>query len=393
MKHLPIFSGFVLLLACSALYGQETEVNTDEFFLDLSGDPLQIVWLYPSEESNEIDFRDIRIKVGIKSGKEIRNVDMTLNGLPLSTDVRGFRKVYPGYKLYIEHNITLNEGGNILRLSVEDEDGNVAVSERKIIASTVGIVTELERRDFALLFATDVYAEWNDLVNPVNDAKTIGQELRDNYNFDVEILENPTQDQILIKIREYAQKSYMEYDQLFIFFAGHGLYDEFLGQGYIVCSNSKRKDEAKSSYISHSVLRNAIDNIPTRHTLLMMDVCFGGTFDPIIARSGSRGADDLYDEITTSEFIKRKMRFKTRKYITSGGKSYVPDGRPGMYSPFASKLLAGLRSYGGRDDVITLPELYNWLEKLNPEPRAGSFGTDEPGSDFIFVAQINDPEK
>ncbi len=381
------------MLACSVLYGQDTEVNTEEFFLDLSGDSLQVIWLYPSVESIEIDFRDIVVKVGIKSGMEIRNVDMTLNGIPLSTDVRGFRKGYPGYKIFIEHNITLNEGGNILKLSVEDEGGEIAVSERTIIASTVGIVTELVRRDFALLFATDVYEEWDDLVNPVNDARTIGQELKENYNFDVELVENATQDQILIKIREYAQKSYLEYDQLFIFFAGHGQYDEFLGQGYIVCANSKRKDEAKSSYISHSVLRNAIDNIPIRHTLLAMDVCFGGTFDPTIARSGSRGADDLYEEITTTEFIKRKMRFKTRKYITSGGKAYVPDGRPGMYSPFASKLLAGLRSYGGRDDVITLPELYNWLEKLTPEPRVGSFGTDEPGSDFIFVAQINEKDK
>ena len=67
----------------------------------------------------------------------------------------------------------------------------------------------------------------------------------------------------------------------------------------------------------------------------------------------------------------------------------MPDGRPGMHSPFASKFLEGLRSYGGRDDVITLPELYNWLEKLTPEPRVGSFGTNEPGSDFIFVSQIN----
>jgi len=38
--------------------------------------------------------------------------------------------------------------------------------------------------------------------------------------------------------------------------------------------------------------------------------------------------------------------------------------------------------------LVTLPELYNWLEKLTPEPRVGSFGTDEPGSDFIFVAQL-----
>ena len=95
----------------------------------------------------------------------------------------------------------------------------------------------------------------------------------------------------------------------------------------------------------------------------------------------------MYAEISQTDYIKRKLRFKTRKYITSGGKQYVPDGRPGFHSPFASKFIEALRSYGGRDEIITLPELYGWLERINPEPKGGSFGTDEPGSDFVFVAQ------
>ena len=245
----------------------------------------------------------------------------------------------------------------------------------------------LARSDYALFFVTDIYDEWGDLVNPINDVRTIAAELSDYYGFEIEIIENFSEDEVLIKIREYAKKSYNEHDQLLIFFAGHGQYDELLGQGYIVCKESRLNDEAKSSYISHSVLRNAIDNIPSRHTLLAMDVCFGGTFDPVIARRGTRGQESMYDEIETNAFIKRKLRYKTRKYITSGGKQYVPDGRPGMHSPFASKFLEGLRSYGGRDNIITLPELYGWLERIEPEPRVGSFGTDQPGSDFIFVAQ------
>jgi hypothetical protein len=27
------------------------------------------------------------------------------------------------------------------------------------------------------------------------------------------------------------------------------------------------------------------------------------------------------------------------------------------------------------------------MERINPEPRVGGFGTDEPGSDFVFVSQ------
>jgi len=43
---------------------------------------------------------------------------------------------------------------------------------------------------------------------------------------------------------------------------------------------------------------------------------FGGTFDPLVARSGSRGQDDVYSDITRSEFIERRLRFKTRKYYS-----------------------------------------------------------------------------
>ena len=34
------------------------------------------------------------------------------------------------------------------------------------------------------------------IVNPVNDATTISQELKDRYGFDVELVENPTQDEM-----------------------------------------------------------------------------------------------------------------------------------------------------------------------------------------------------
>ena len=120
----------------------------------------------------------------------------------------------------------------------------------------------------------------------------------------------------------------------------------------------------------------------------MMDVCYGGTFDPLIANSDSRSNDDgLYDDINDIEFIKRKLKLITRKYLTSGGKQYVSDGIPGMHSPFVSKFLDALDSNGGRDKFITLPELYSWLERLDPEPRIGGFGDDEPGSDFLFELQ------
>ena len=81
------------------------------------------------------------------------------------------------------------------------------------------------------------------------------------------------------------------------------------------------------------------------------------------------------------------MKFKTRRYLTSGGKEYVPDGTPGHHSPFARKFLEALRSYGGQDHIITLAEMVLFFERLAPEPRYGEFGSNEPGSDFLFIAR------
>lgn len=237
---------------------------------------------------------------------------------------------------------------------------------------------------YALLFATNDYDNYNDLINPLFDAKTIADELTRNYGYQTHLVENATLDEILRKLKRYAQLSYDKEDQLFIFFAGHGKYDDIFQEGYLVAKESKLQDEARTTFLSHSNLRTIVNNIPCEHIFLVMDVCFGGTFDPYLA--AHRG-DELYEEVAKTEYIERKMQHKTRLYLTSGGKEYVPDGRPGEHSPFARKMLEAFRSYGGKDGILTVGEITTYVEKVVPQPRAGEFGNNEPGSDFVFVAK------
>ncbi|NJL11991.1 MAG: caspase family protein [Microscillaceae bacterium] len=234
----------------------------------------------------------------------------------------------------------------------------------------------------ALLFASNHYDYWDPLLNPIKDAQTIARELETIYGFKVEVLTDLLKDDVMIKIKEYARKQYGPNDQLFIFFAGHGQFDDIFKEGYVVARDSRNEDESKSSYISHSNLRTYINSIPCKHILLVMDVCFGGTIDPLIAL---RGQETNFDR-DRDELINRKMRYVTRRYLTSGGKEYVPDGRPGQHSPFARQLLEALRSEGGSDGVLTLSEIIRYLEAITPQPRYGEFGLNEPGSDFLFIA-------
>jgi uncharacterized caspase-like protein len=242
-------------------------------------------------------------------------------------------------------------------------------------------MVSLDRKDYALIFATDKYDNWSDLVNPVNDGETIAKELADQYGFEVDVVRNPTTEQIWQKLRDYNERKFNTQDQLFIFFAGHGHYDESFGEGYVVAKNSQNNDLSRSSYISHNRLRGVIDNINCNHILLTMDVCFGGTLDPVVA--GRRGKADA--PIQINEMLTRKWAYRTRKYLTSGGKEYVSDGVPGKHSPFAAKFLECLRAGGGDDRVVTLAELQVVYERMQQLPRFGSFGNDEPMSDFVFI--------
>ncbi len=239
---------------------------------------------------------------------------------------------------------------------------------------------------YALMFATNVYDYYSDLINPVLDAQTIAAELEESYGVISEVVLNPTLSETASVIRKFATQRYKPEDNLMIFFAGHGVYDEVFREGYVISRDSRADDMGKTSYLSHSNLRTMINNIGCSHIFLVMDVCFGGTFDPLLS-SSHRGVSAEYAEISTQEFVERKLKYKTRLYLTSGGKEYVPDGRPGFHSPFARRLIESLRYYGGSDGVLTTSEILQFVEKVNPQPRFGEFGDNEPGSDFILVVR------
>ncbi len=348
-----------------------------------------IVWIQPRLEfTNTIEVK-VEIEATIQSEVPIKSILLVV-GDNVTKEARGSKPIAVGAgatQQTIKQTMTLAQGSNFIELEVENVSGGKVYSQRSVVVGKDALADAiaLDRKDYALLIATDKYDNWTDLVNPVNDATIISQELKDRYGFDVELVENPTQDEMLVKIREYSERKYKPQDQLFIFFAGHGQFDEAFGEGYVVAKNSLENDRAKSSYISHSNLRSYIGNIPCQHILLTMDVCFGGTFDPVIARS--RGAES-YSEVSQTEFLVRKLSSKTRKYITSGGKEYVSDGAAGRHSPFAAKFIEALRSNGGDDRIVTMNEILAFLEKIKTnEPRSGDFGDGEKSADFVFVAK------
>jgi hypothetical protein len=380
------------------LKAQNVSTRTNNFEVDLS-DPKKLVnsvvptinWISPIAESNYASDTKYKIQFETESSAPIKSISIIIKENEESSS-RGMLNIQPKtedekHKSLVERSLTLMDGDNVIEIVVENIDGVKTVSQRTVRVGTTAMAdaSKLDRTDYAIIFTTNDYDNWPDLVNPVNDGRMIADELKKVYGYKVEIVEGGSQSDILKKLREYAEKKYKPLDQLFIFFAGHGQFDQTFGEGFVVTKESQLHDEAKTTYLSHNRLRSIINNIPSEHILLAMDVCFGGTFDQAIAHRGLE--DEVYKEASQAEMVTRKLSYKTRRYITSGGKEYVPDGRAGMNSPFARKMLEALRSRGGRDMILSLGEINTYVETLKPQPRAGEFGDNAPGSDFIFVVK------
>lgn len=347
----------------------------------------QIQWVQPALDYMSSPLGKVNLNAIVTSPAELTEVRLVLvnsktgeqQGAKIYSDVKGNRYV-------IDHSITLVDDGTYYIEVTAVNATRATVSDRRnlVVGKDALDYISADRKDYALIFATNTYDHFDDLTNPVYDGETIAQELKERYGFEAEVVLNAEYDQVFEKIREYNERRFNPQDQLLVFFAGHGMFDDTFGEGYVVASNSLANDKSRTTYISHARLRGIIDNIPCQHILLMMDVCFGGTLDPVIARARSAAY-----EVSEREMLARKLSYKTRKYLTSGGKEYVPDGTPGAHSPFAAKFIESLRSMGGSDRILTLAEIQMSLEKLKLLPRFGSFGGDETLSDFVFVAKSN----
>ena len=104
------------------------------------------------------------------------------------------------------------------------------------------------------------------------------------------------------------------HDNLLIFYAGHGYWDEQARQGYWWPKDAGTDDP--SNWLSNSNLREQIRSIKSAHTLLISDACFsGGIFK-------TRGANDI---MNATKDIQLLYRMPSRRAMTSGTMTEVPD--------------------------------------------------------------------
>lgn len=392
---MKIYLGIFFLALFIDVRGQNLSTKSNEVSLDFSSKksnsflPL-INWVAPANETSFLKDSKLTIKVDITAKSPLKSVTLTMRDKD-TKEVKAQTQIpvieENKYSLKVNKNLNLPDGIILIEIVAENVDGLSSSSFRvaNVGETVLADAAKLNRHDYALIFATDKYDNWKQLANPIYDARTISESLQKTYGFKTDLIENPTQEQVFVKLREYAEKKYNPLDQLFIFFAGHGFYDDTFKEGFVVTRESLPDDPGRTSYIRHSALRSSINNNPCDHIFLVMDVCFGGTFDENVASRGDGG--EAYSQASQSEVIIRKLQFKTRKYLTSGGKEYVSDGIDGNHSPFAKQFIEALESSGADDGILTLNKLMTYVEKLKTAPQFGKFGSDQVGSEFVFVVK------
>ena len=102
---------------------------------------------------------------------------------------------------------------------------------------------------------------------------------------------------------------------------------------------------------------------------------------------------DIYEDLVNDDYLYRKLKYKTRLFISSGGKNIVPDGYKGKHSPFAYKIIEALRSRGGDYGMLTASDMYQFVQKLPSEPVKNGFGDDEPGSEFLLISSSEEKDE
>ena len=242
-------------------------------------------------------------------------------------------------------------------------------------------------KDRAVFFAVTTYqnGKLSNLQNPVKNARDIAAILKSRFGFDTEILENPTQEQIIRKLNDltrlYARNEDGKHPsdgQLFLFFSGHGMSED--ENGYFLPADADPAAPWQKG-IAYEIWRPKINNINCRHILVALDACYSVRFDPDW-KNKPDGQFRRPGEMTDSQrALANYEAYKARVFFTSDNKEDQTPDR----SNFAKKILEGLRSANATDGFLTSKQLFaNFVEGATPTPRAGTFGDDEPSSAFLL---------
>jgi uncharacterized caspase-like protein len=238
---------------------------------------------------------------------------------------------------------------------------------------------QLTGKYVAWLIATDHYDHFQNLNNPIRDADAVEDRLSETFGFEVHHLHDPKLDQLEELLEELASSHPEREDELFLYFAGHGSYVPEDEIGYIIASDS---DKRERTMFSENRLMTRLKNTGWKHIFLVIDACQAGA---ILSPKRESEIKDPHLEhfLRPREKLNgllARTKFDSYVVLTSGGDDFVDDGI--NHSPFAEKFLEALDTGPAQDDGILLPN----------DIRAKTIALDKPAPVFEFHLFNMDPK-
>jgi hypothetical protein len=263
-----------------------------------------------------------------------------------------------------DKNIRVTSEGKEIIIASDDKQGKA-------------LRNELQKQTYhALIIGVQDYKDQSivDLDQPITDARDLMDELVAEYSFEpknITFLQNPDRTKI-IETFDQLTTSVDNTDNLLVFYAGHGIWDKQIEQGYWLPSDAKKS--SKAAWLSNGTIRDYIRAIDSKHTLLITDACFGG------------GILKTRDAFTASKAMLEMYKLPSRKAMTSGALKTVPDK-----SIFIKYLIKALKN--NEKPLISADQLftnfkYNVINN-SPNGQVPQYGVisqaDDEGGDFIFL--------
>jgi hypothetical protein len=370
----------ILLLGCISLGAQE--VRSARSSLRISNMPKPVVVEVPDTEPPVIEFISPRIPTGIKY--ICKQPEMDLIGKAKDSTGISFVSVNSEMQPLTENGIfntrlNLQPGDNQFRIVAMDGKENLKelIFTVEYIPPVVTLADRIVKEStyYALIIGINKYRDKDipDLENPINDAEMLLHTLVENYQFseeNIKLIKDATRADIIRSLDELAGYVTND-DNLLIFYAGHGWWDENANNGYWLPSDAEK--EVKTNWFRNSTLVDYLNEIHSKHTLLITDACFGGSI--FLTRSAFGTQEKAYEKL---------YELPSRKAMTSGALSEVPDR-----SYFTRYLIRRLEE--NKDTYLSSEQLFSSfrlavMNNSDTMPRFGEIArAGDEGGDFIFL--------
>jgi len=263
-----------------------------------------------------------------------------------------------------------SQNNNARSRTTENESSNSTAANSIVKNQKISNVGKF----YALIIGNNDYQdpEIPSLDEPVSDATKLFDVLTTRYTFEksnVTFLKNATYVQMIQAFDDLSNRI-TKNDNLLVFYAGHGWWNELKNLGFWLPIDAKKSNTA--FWIPNSRISDYMSSIKSKHTLLIADACFSGSIFK------TRGLIDAKPSIN------KLYELPSKKAMTSGTLKEVPDK-----SVFLQYLVQRLTDNSER--YISSDMLFASFREavLNNSPTEPQYGTiqnaGDEGGEFIFI--------